>query len=147
MSRPKTKPQSPKRKPVGSSEIVGRRDPIPLDGPCPRLKSPHPFPARMAMEIVWDALRQAEEERTVAAPSNDQAQQPSAPKRMNTTETAPPGSLHPVIRRRSAVRGQDKCDACNGWGWLLETGYGRVRNFDCNKCGGTGRKSPNVQTH
>src|SRR6266542_7143420 len=65
MSRPKTKRQIRKRKPVGSSEIVGRRDPIPLDGPCPRLKSPHPFPARMAMEIVWDALRQAEEERTV----------------------------------------------------------------------------------
>lgn len=32
-----------------------------------------------------------------------------------------------------------ECDACNGWGWLIETGYGRVRDFDCDKCNGTGR--------
>lgn len=34
---------------------------------CPRLKNIHPFPARMGMEIAWDALKEFEQERRPVA--------------------------------------------------------------------------------
>ena len=41
-----------------------------LAGKCPKLKSPHPFPAKMGMDIVWDELKTMEKEKHMAAMPN-----------------------------------------------------------------------------
>jgi hypothetical protein len=53
-----------------STGLVRPRAGVTLDGQCPRLKSPHPFPAKMGMDIVWAALKEEEKERRSAARLN-----------------------------------------------------------------------------
>lgn len=50
---------------------------INLAGKCPRIKSVHPFSARMGMDIVWDSLKKFEKEKRMAAMHNNQALRPA----------------------------------------------------------------------